>query len=286
MIKICTLKKYYQGKGSFLKESTPIKALDGIDLEINEGENLGIIGESGSGKSTLSRLLVSIEKPSEGKIYFENIDINKCSKKQFKEFTKNVQLVFQNPYDSLNPRMNVRNILKEPLDNHFKISQEEKNEKIKQILKDVGLNEKFISSYPHELSGGQRQRIALARALILKPKYIILDEPLASLDVSFQAQILNLLVDLKEKFKITYIFISHDLNAVRYLCEKVAVIYEGKIMEVIPADKLEESTHPYTKLLLSYIPFFKPNDKLKDKGLSSKRLSLGCKDIRKLANQF
>lgn len=152
MIKIKELKKYYQHKQAFLKNGLATKALDGINLEIEEGHNIGVIGESGSGKSTLSRILVALEKPSEGQVLFEDIDINKCGKNEFKRFTKNVQLVFQNPYDSLNPRMNVKNILLEPLDNYFKISSKEKEEKIINILKDVGLNERYISSYPHELT--------------------------------------------------------------------------------------------------------------------------------------
>lgn len=237
------------------KGGKPFRAVSNVSLQISAGEVFAIAGESGCGKSTLAKTMIRLLKPAQGEVYFEGKDINKLNRAERKNFTSSVQMVFQNPYHSLNPKMKIRDILKESLDINTKLSKAEKNVKLESIIKDVGLPIEALDNYPHEFSGGQRQRIAIARALILNPKVIIADEPVSALDASVQAQILNLLNELKRKYNLTIIFISHDLRVIRYLADKVAVMYLGELEEVgTVEDIFYDPRHPYTRTLLDAIP--------------------------------
>ena len=249
------------------KGGKPFRAVKNLSLQIKQGEVFAIAGESGCGKSTLAKTMIRLLNPAEGEIYFEGKNINKLNREERKLFTSSVQMVFQNPYHSLNPKMKIRDILKESLDINTKLSKAEKNARLESIIKDVGLSIEALDNYPHEFSGGQRQRIAIARALILKPKVIIADEPVSALDASVQAQILNLLNELKKKYKLTIIFISHDLRVIRYLADKVAVMYLGELEEVGTVnDIFDDPRHPYTRTLLDAIPEVgKPKQELTDK---------------------
>ena len=231
------------------------RAVNNVSLEIKRGEVFAIAGESGCGKSTLAKTIIRLLKPSEGEILFEGKDITKLSHQEQKEFISSVQMVFQNPYHSLNPKMKIFDILKESLDINTKLSAKEKRVRIEKVIKDVGLSSSVLENYPHEFSGGQRQRIAIARALILNSKLIIADEPVSALDASIQAQILNLLKDLKTKYNLTIIFISHDLRVIKYLSDKVAIMYLGELQEVgTTEDIFCDPKHPYTRILLDAIP--------------------------------
>lgn len=232
-------------------------ALNDVDFEIKENEILGLVGESGSGKSTLGNCILKLIEPTSGEIIFEGENILSKNKKELKDFRKKAQLIFQNPYTSLNPRMKIYDILKEPF-----IINKIKNydEKIRNIIKLIGLDEDVLNRYPHEFSGGQRQRIAIARAIILNPKFIVADEPVSALDVSIQAQIINLLIDLKENLNLTMLFISHDLSVIKYICDRVIVMYLGEIVET--ADKNEfflNHKHPYSEALLNAVPVISEN---------------------------
>ena len=234
-----------------------IHALNGVSLSIKKGEVLAIAGESGCGKSTLAKVLMKLEAVNNGEILFENEDLNSFDKLKMQEFRQKVQMVFQNPYASLNPKMKIYEILEEPLVINTKKSKEERRCVILEKIAQVGLDESCLEKYPHEFSGGQRQRIAIARALVLEPICLIADEPVSALDVSIQAQIINLLKDLKEKYNLTIIFISHDLRVIKYLADRVVVMYLGEIVELADAKCLfEKPKHPYTKTLLKAIPSF------------------------------
>ena len=232
-----------------------VKAVDGVSFDIFEGETLGLVGESGCGKSTCGRAILRLYDITDGSIRIDDTEIGDLDQDEMRRKRPTMQMVFQDPQASLNPRMSVARIIGEPLDEHTKLSKAEKLERIYELMDAVGLNRDFANRYPHEFSGGQRQRIGIARALALNPKFIVCDEPIAALDVSIQAQVVNLLEDLQEKLGLTYLFISHDLSMVHHIADRVAVMYLGKVVELAERDALYESPkHPYTEALLSAVP--------------------------------
>jgi oligopeptide transport system ATP-binding protein len=232
-----------------------VKAVDGVSFDILPGETVGLVGESGCGKSTLGRLITQLIPVSSGEVFLDGVDITKLHGEKLRQQRKQLQMIFQDPYASLDPRMTVGDIIAEPLVNFKMISGRAKDVRVQELLRTVGLNPYFNNRYPHEFSGGQRQRIGIARALALNPKLIICDEPVSALDVSIQAQIINLLEDLQREFELTYLFIAHDLSVVRHISNRVMVMYLGKIVEVAPSEDLYTSQeHPYTRALLSSIP--------------------------------
>jgi len=254
------LKKYFtiQGKG-FRKRF--LHAVDNVSINVTIGETLGLVGESGCGKTTLGRLINRLYEPTDGIVYFKGRDISGISKRKFQIFRKNIQMIFQNPYASLNPRLSIRKILLEPLITHKIYNKKEAQRTVVSILEKVKLDPQMLNKYPHEFSGGQRQRIAIARALILQPELIIADEPTSALDVSVQANILNLMKELKEELKLTYIFISHNLATVRHISDRIAVMYSGKIIELANTDEIiKNPLHPYTKMLFSSCPTLEKKD--------------------------
>ena len=241
-----------------------IPAVNNVDLQIYQGETLGLVGESGCGKSTLARLITLLEKPSSGSIYFKGQNIFTYKREELKFYRRNVQLIFQDPYSSLHPRKSAAGIIKEPLTIHRIGNKASRQEAVVELMEKVGLSKQQANRYPHEFSGGQRQRIGIARALVLKPELIIADEPVSALDVSIQAQILNLLKDLKQDFSLTYLFISHDLNVIRHMSDRVAVMYLGRIVELAQNNEIyNRPLHPYTRMLLSAVPSCAPNGKKK-----------------------
>jgi peptide/nickel transport system ATP-binding protein len=253
LVEIEGLKTYYGSESLF--GGKPVRAVDGVDFTIQRGETLGLVGESGCGKSTLGRTLVQLESATDGRVLFDGEDITELSGENLKEWRKNVQIVFQDPEESMNDRMTVGEIVREPLDVHKVGSPDDRRERVRELLATVGLQEEHYFRYPHQFSGGQRQRIGIARALALEPDFIVLDEPVSALDVSVQAKILNLLDDLQEEFGLTYLLIAHDLSVVRHVCDRVAVMYLGHIMELGETEELFQSpSNPYTHALLSAIP--------------------------------
>jgi oligopeptide transport system ATP-binding protein len=247
------------GGGLFSKPASFVHAVDGIDLSMSQGETLGVVGESGCGKTTLGRCILRLIEPTAGKVVFEGRDVLKLAAEELRTLRRDMQIVFQDPYSSLNPRKTVRRIVGEAFAIHNLLNPVERKERIAELLSLVGLRPEHAGRYPHEFSGGQRQRICIARALALNPKLIIADEPVSALDVSIQAQILNLLVKLQKQFDLTYLFISHDLSVVRHLCDRVAVMYLGRVVELSPSQKLYDAPrHPYTEALLSAVPVANP----------------------------
>ncbi|HEX9757757.1 MAG TPA: dipeptide ABC transporter ATP-binding protein [Nitrospiria bacterium] len=263
LLSVHNLKKRFPVKeGGFGQQKKWIHAVDGVSLSLQRGEVLGLVGESGCGKSTLGRLILRLMDPTEGKIVFQGEDITHLSQRNLKKFRKKIQIIFQDPYASLNPRMTIGQILEEPLMVHGLGNRQERKNQVVQLLEKVGLSPDAQMRYPHEFSGGQRQRIGIARALSLKPELIVADEPVSSLDVSIQAQVINLLQDLQEEFHLSLLFIAHDLNMVRHMSDQVAVMYLGRIVEMATAkDLYTRPQHPYTQALLNSIPQADPKVK-------------------------
>lgn len=250
------LKKYFPiKKGFFLREVASVKAVDDVSLTVKKGETLGLVGESGCGKSTLGRTLIRLYEPTAGSIHFDGQDFLTMKGEDLRKKRKNMQMIFQDPYASLDPRMTVGQIIRQPMDIHKVGSTAERAQRVLELIELVGLRKAHVNRYPHEFSGGQRQRISIARSIALNPELIICDEPVSALDVSIQAQILNLLKELQEKLKLTYVFISHDLSVIEHTCDRIAVMYLGKIVEIADRDELfSNPQHPYTQALISAIP--------------------------------
>jgi oligopeptide/dipeptide ABC transporter ATP-binding protein len=250
LLEVKRLKKYFETPRGLLH------AVDDVDLSIGPGQTLGVVGESGCGKSTLGRLILRLLEPTEGEIFFDGRNILNCGPAEMKDMRKEMQIIFQDPFSSLNPRMTVSEIIAEPIKvTHALPTQKQILERVFELMETVGLAERFVNTYPHELDGGRRQRIGVARALALNPKFIVCDEPVSALDVSIQAQILNLMMDLQEEMGLTYLFITHDLSVVKHISNHIAVMYLGQCVELSPVDDLfENPTHPYTQGLLSAIP--------------------------------
>jgi len=268
VIRVEKLKKHFPLKKGFFetvlsREESTVKAVDGVSFKIGKGEIMGLAGESGSGKTTTGRLLVRLIPPTEGSIYFNGKDITKLTEAEMKPLRREVQIIFQDPFESLDPRMTIKEIVAEPLRvQHIAKNEDELVERVKQSLREVELvpPEEFLLRYPHELSGGQRQRVAVARAFTLDPKFVVADEPVSMLDVSIRAEILNLMVDLVQKKGASVLFISHDLAVAKHVCNRVAVMYLGKIMEASTSEKLIDSPlHPYTKALIAAVPVPDPS---------------------------
>lgn len=256
LLEVKDLKTYFPVGSGILKEKVFVKAVDGISFTLHKGETLGLVGESGCGKSTTGRSILRLVEATDGQVIFKGRNLYDMSKKEILGIRKEIAMIFQDPFSSLNPRKSVYQILSQAYDIHFKgMSKEEKKNKIRELLDLVGINKDYLNRYPHEFSGGQRQRIGIARALALKPELIIADEPVSALDVSIQSQILNLMNKLQREFGLTYIFIAHDLSVVRHISDRVAVMYLGKIVEVADAETIYENHyHPYTEALISSIP--------------------------------
>ena len=258
LLEIKNLKKHFLvGKDFFGKNKKILTAVDGINITINKGESFGLVGESGCGKSTTGRTIIRLYEPTDGEIIYDGVDIAKLSQKEMLPFRKKIQMIFQDPYASLNGRMTVTDIIAEGIDTHdiFKGDKDAKQRRIYDLLERVGLKREHASRYPHEFSGGQRQRIGIARALAVEPELIICDEPISALDVSIQAQVVNMLEDLQEEIGLTYLFIAHDLSMVKHISDRIGVMYLGIMMEVASSDDLyDKPLHPYTKALLSSIP--------------------------------
>ncbi|KAF6603710.1 MULTISPECIES: ABC transporter ATP-binding protein [unclassified Bacillus (in: firmicutes)] len=266
ILELKDVKKYFPIRSGFFQRKVgDIKAVDGVSFSLKRGETLGIVGESGCGKSTAGRTMIRLYKPTDGRILFKGQDISGLSEEKLrKSIRKNIQMVFQDPFASLNPRKTLRSIIKEPFQTHHMYSMSERNERVEELLAKVGLHPSFANRYPHEFSGGQRQRIGIARALTLNPELIIADEPVSALDVSIQAQVINLMEELQDEFNLTYLFISHDLSVVRHISDRVGVMYLGKMMELTDKHELYGNPlHPYTQALLSSVPVTRKKDAVK-----------------------
>ncbi|MDO8670144.1 MAG: dipeptide ABC transporter ATP-binding protein [Dehalococcoidia bacterium] len=261
LLDVQDLKMYFPVRSGivFQRKVADIKAVDGISFTVQKGETLGLVGESGCGKSTTGRAILQLYHPTAGRVLFDGEDLGSLGSQKLRKMRRKMQMIFQDPYASLNPRQSVGSIIGEPLVIHGIAKGKEKQERVQELLKVVGLNPYFVNRYPHEFSGGQRQRIGIARALAVQPSFIVCDEPISALDVSIRAQILNLLEDLQEQFGLTYLFIAHDLSVVRHISDRVAVMYLGRIVEIADRNALYENPlHPYTKALLSAVPIPDP----------------------------
>jgi len=260
VVEVSHLAKHFVRNAGLLQAGTLVKAVDDVSFTIDAGETFGLVGESGSGKTTTGRCVLRLIEPTSGSVRFRGEDVLGFSRRRMREVRREMQIVFQDPYSSLNPRMRARQIVEEPLVIHRLGNSTERKTRVAELFELVGLDTAHLSRYPHEFSGGQRQRIGLARALALNPTFLVLDEPVSALDVSVQAQVINLLVDLQQKFTLTYLFIAHDLRLVEHICTRVAVMYLGKIVEMGPTASLFATPqHPYTRALLSAIPVPDPD---------------------------
>lgn len=270
IIEVKDLTKYFNVASKIGTKVEYVRAVNGVSFDIEEGETLGLVGESGCGKSTTGRLILRLIKPTSGDIFLEGKNINQITDKELRKIRKDIQVVFQNPYSALDPKMTIVDILSEPLSIHKVVHKYQYEKEVKRLLGLVGLSEKDMRKFPHEFSGGQRQRIGIARAIATKPKFIICDEPVSALDVSVQSQILNLLTDLQSELKVSYLFIAHGLNVIRHMSKRVGVMYLGKIVEIgLVEDIYTNPQHPYTKVLLASAPIpdpFHDRDKLFVKG--------------------
>lgn len=260
LLEVKNLKMYFEKDSGFIsKKIEYVKAVDDVSFTINEGETFGLVGESGCGKSTTGYSIIRLYKPTSGNVLYNGVDLANLSNKEMMPFRKKIQMIFQDPYASLNPRMTVSDIIGEPMDINNIYQGKARQERIYELLSKVGLNKDHASRYPHEFSGGQRQRVGIARALAVDPEFIICDEPISALDVSIQAQVVNMLEDLQNEFKLTYLFIAHDLSMVRHISKKVGVMYLGSLVEVAETDELYgHPLHPYTKALFSAAPILDP----------------------------
>lgn len=256
LIEISNLKKYFPVKGAFgIDKSKYVKAVDDVSFYIKKGETFGLVGESGCGKSTLGRTIMRLYDVTDGKVIFDGKDIARLNKKELKPYNKRMQVIFQDPYSSLNPYMNVSEIIDEPMTIHSNLSKAERMEKVEELLKKVGMKKSDMEKFPHEFSGGQRQRIGIARALAIEPEFVLCDEPISALDVSIQAQVVNMLEDFQNDMGLTYLFVAHDLSMVKHISNRIGVMYLGKIIEISESRELYKNPlHPYTKALLSSIP--------------------------------
>ncbi|SFC01578.1 peptide/nickel transport system ATP-binding protein [Bacillus sp. OV322] len=260
LLKVNDLKVHFPIKGGFFRRVVDyVRAVDGVSFELQQGETYGLVGESGSGKSTTGKAIVKLEKVTSGQILFDGKDLAKLNRKEIKPFRKDIQMIFQDPYSSLNPKKRVLDIIAEPLRNFERMSPGEEKKVVQNYLDKVGLNPESIYKYPHEFSGGQRQRIGIARSLTLKPKLIIADEPVSALDVSVQAQVLNFLQDLQKEFNLTYLFVGHDLGVIRHMCDRMGVMYRGRLVEEGTSQEIYENPqHIYTQRLIAAIPEIQP----------------------------
>ena len=260
LLEVRDLRKYFYKEGFFSSDKRPIRAVDGISFSIRKGETLGLVGESGCGKTTAGKSILRLIEPTSGQIHFEGQDVLRLRREALRGLRRHMQFIFQDPYESLNPRMKIGEIVGEALEVHGIARGKENSRKVSELLEKVGLHPQDAQRYPHEFSGGQRQRIGIARAISLNPELIVADEPVSALDVSIQAQILNLLMDLRDQLGLTYIFISHDLRVVKHISERIAVMYMGKIVEMANGEDLfSRPLHPYTRLLLNAIPKMDPS---------------------------
>jgi oligopeptide transport system ATP-binding protein len=260
LVDVHRLVKHFTRGGGLLQPKTTVRAVDDVSFSIEAGETFGLVGESGSGKSTTGRAMLRLIEPTSGEVRFQGEDVLAFSRARMRAARRDMQMVFQDPFSSLNPRMRAVDIVEEPLAIHRLGTRAERRDKVADLFQLVGLDPAHLTRYPHEFSGGQRQRIGLARALALEPKFIIADEPVSALDVSIQAQVINLLMDLQERLQLTYLFIAHDLRLVRHICTRVAVMYLGKIVEMGETERLfADPRHPYTRALLSAVPVLDPD---------------------------
>jgi peptide/nickel transport system ATP-binding protein len=269
VLRVVDLKKWFPVHLGFLQTMTSrkqlfVKAVDGVSFEVKKGEIFGLAGESGSGKTTTGRLAVRLINPTSGRVFFHDQDIAKIPSRQFKPYRKKMQIVFQDPYESLNPKMTIESIISEPMRVMGESNEKEIMKRVFSTLSDVQLSppEEFVSRFPHELSGGQRQRVATARAFVLDPEFVVADEPVSMLDVSIRAEILNVMIDLVRKYQVSFLYITHDLALSRHICDRLAIMYLGKIVEKGPVDRvILESLHPYTKALISAVPIADPESR-------------------------
>jgi oligopeptide transport system ATP-binding protein len=267
LVEVDNLKVHFPIQAGFFKTTQGVvRAVDGVTFDVRRGETLGLVGESGCGKSTIGRAMIRLREPTEGTVRFDGVDLTALKTGALRKMRRRMQIIFQDPYGSLDPRMTVGSIVSEPIETHHLADGEAKRERVAELLRLVGLDPKYVSRYPHEFSGGQRQRIGVARALAVEPEFIVCDEPISALDVSIQAQVLNLLTDLRSRLGLTYLFVAHDLSVVKHISDRVAVMYLGKIVEIGPPDQLYSAPgHPYSRALLSAVPVPDPASERKRK---------------------